>query len=67
LASDPKIAKPISALSEKDAAGKVAGMTTETLTIVIRGRNLESLRRALAKGTVRHLQVFNQRKIRRRA
>jgi hypothetical protein len=37
-------------------------MTTETLTVVIRGRNLESLRRALAKGTVQHLQLFDKEK-----
>jgi hypothetical protein len=35
-------------------------MTTEALNVVIRGRNLESLRRALAEGTVRRLQVFDK-------
>jgi hypothetical protein len=35
----------------------------ETLNIIIRGQNLESLRRALAKGTVQCLQVFDKQRL----
>jgi hypothetical protein len=34
-------------------------MTTETLTVVIRGRNLEPLRQLVAEGQLRYLRVFD--------
>jgi len=38
-------------------------MKSETLNITVRGRNLGSLRLALADGTVRHLRVFDAEKL----